>query len=127
MSTRAIVVFLGAESVNGAAWYAQLLKSGFVHCFVLVEVSDNPATWIKIEGKNGIVKLLLTIGEFEDIIAYYRAEGATVVATTREESLTFRTPLIVGSCVGMIKAFINSSSWAITPFGFYKYLQRYNK
>lgn len=119
--TRAIVVFLGADLVYGAAWYARLLKPGFVHCFVLLE---SPAGWIKIEGINGIVKLSLLLGEFNDVIAYYRAQGATIMETTVRDGSSSWAPLIIGSCVGTIKSVINSSSWALTPFGLYRYLLR---
>ena len=113
---KAVVVFLGQKSVDDPAWYARWLKTGFVHCFVLVE---SEGLWIKIEATRGRVQLTI----LDDVTAsHYRDQGAVAVETAVQLHGGF--PFAIKSCVGFTKAVMGLKSWAVTPFGLYKYLER---
>ena len=112
-----MVVFLGKELVDGPAWYARWFKQGFVHCFVLVHSGGN--RWIKIEGKFG-TPCFSCVG-LNNVASHYRDQGATIVDTTvsRERALS---PVVVRTCVGLVKAVLGVRSTALTPFQLYKHI-----
>lgn len=118
MTQRAVVVFLGRGLVDGSAWWSRLLKPGFVHCFVLIESSG----WVKIETRYGAVKVA-QLGEFDDICAHYRDQGAVVVDTV-VSGKSVLSPCVVRTCVGLVKAMLGIRSLSATPWQLYKYLTR---
>ena len=112
---KAVVVFLGQKSVDDPAWYARWLKTGFVHCFILVE---SEGYWIKLEGTNGIVHVSLA-SPFND---HYRDQWATVIETPVADG-PIRCPLVARTCVGLIKSVLGIRAFALTPWQLYKYLE----
>jgi len=119
MTQRAVVVFLGRELVDSAAWWGRLLNPGFVHCFVLLQTSIG---WIKLETRYGVVKVT-QLDEFDDIVSHYSNQGATVVDTTVYAQSAL-SPFVVRTCVGMVKAMLGIKSFGLTPWQLYKYLTR---
>lgn len=111
----ALVVFLGMELVDRPAWWARFLKPGFVHCFVLVESNGQ---WIKVEGQNGGVRIVLAGLIDAD---HYRRQGAIVVEAMVMETAALLTER---TCVGLCKAVLGIRSWALTPWQLYQHLTR---
>lgn len=118
MSQRAVVVFLGHDLFDGHVWWARWLKNGFVHCFVLVESNG----WIKIEYQYGAVKVT-QLGEFADIVAHYRDQGAIVVSTMVSTD-PIRSPVLVRTCVGLVKEILGVKSFSLTPWQLFNCLTR---
>jgi hypothetical protein len=117
----AVVVFCGNELVHDPSWYVRLLKTGFVHCFMLIKSGNK---WIKIEGANGMVSITY-LGQIRDVAEHYRSQGAICVET--RTTLTYRAnryPFVPRTCVGLIKSVLGIRSMALTPFQLYKHIVR---
>lgn len=119
MTQRAVVVFLGRDLVDGLPSFLFWLKPGFVHCFVLLKSRSG---WVKVETRYGVVRVT-QLGEFDDVVAHYRDQGATVVDTTvtGEASLS---PFVVRTCVGLVKSMLGIRSFSLTPWQLYKHLRK---
>lgn len=116
MTQRAVVVFVGRELVDGPPWWSFILKPGFLHCFVLIESRG----WVKVELRYGSVRIT-QLGEFDDIVGNYESQGATVVDTVVTEQ-SANLPMIIRSCVGLIKVMAGIRSFSFTPWQLYKHL-----
>lgn len=129
MTHRAVVVFLGRELVDGAAWWSWFLKPGFIHCFVLLAINGDER-WIKIEGIYGRLRVTqIPLGDDErEHYVRYVARGATVIKTDVQSEMLI-WPLMNGeinvrTCVSVIKSLLGIRSWAVTPWQLYKHLRK---
>ncbi len=106
---------------HGDWWFSKSLRWGFRHVFVVVW--DERGYWVRLDGMKGVPKATVEAGD-DDLAGYYRREhGFTVIEVQieRRERLPF---LMVGTCVGMAKAFLGiRAPWVITPYQFYRYLR----
>ena len=121
----ALVVFLGRDQVdtNQAAWYWPLLHPEFVHCFLIVESRKH---LFKIGAARGIptITLMQTLA-FADLQAYYQSMNAHVVVTETVEQYSF--PLVLRTCVGLVKSFLGINSLAITPYQLFRSLNKLSR
>lgn len=113
---RALVVFHN----NGTHPLSFLLKEGFKHVFVVVEVNRY---WISVDGKEGVLGIDTVVDTDYDLITFYEDHGFTVVETEQCEAPNL-SPLSITSCVGLVKAVLSMRSMAITPWQLYKHLRR---
>lgn len=115
---RALVVF--RDFKNAQHPLAFLLKKGFQHCFVCVQ---SEGFWIQIDGGVGVPFIKAVAAADFDLAAHIRGLGFTVVETNqRQSSVTF--PFSIRNCVGLVKTVLCINSWALTPYGLYKYLRK---
>jgi hypothetical protein len=113
----AVVVFHG----KGFGPWSPILKEGFKHCLVLVEVGDY---WVKIDGMAGVPSIEVFAPGGYDIAGYYRDEGYTVIKTTQND-LPPRSPFAIANCVGVVKATLCiRAPFAVTPWRLYKHLDK---
>ncbi len=113
---RALVVFTD-DNDHPLAW---LLKPGFRHCFVCIDKND---LWLLVDGGPGVpVIKYLTENDF-DLASYFREKGFTVVEThQRDKAVTM--PIVLRTCVGLVKAILCISNLALTPYELYQKLEK---
>ena len=115
MASRALVVFSPTSGTSD--FLTRCLKEGFKHCFVVI---DDGSYWIQIDGKAGIPEIEVVTNSDYDLVSFYRGEGYRVVETYRRNRPM--PHLVLGDCVGVVKAVLGVHSWAVTPYGLYKRL-----
>jgi hypothetical protein len=105
---------------HGTGKLARLLKRGFRHVFVALELETH---WLVVDGRAGVVDFALVAPAGHDLAAFYRGEGYTVVETA-PGIVAPRAPLAVAHCVGLAKAMLAVRCWwAVTPFALYCHLR----
>lgn len=89
---------------------------------VFLAYSDGRA-WIKVDAERGkpLVSYLAADDDF-DLETFYRGQGHKVLTGTIPEDRPMAPQLVLGNCVGLVKAFIGVRSWAITPYGLYRHM-----
>ena len=99
-----------------------MLKSGFKHCFCVI---DYGGIWLKIEARKGVpvVQFLAMVDKF-NLADYFRNQGIVVETTCRNISVS--SPFVLRNCVGLVKSFLCLKSMSVTPYSLYKYLLRHN-
>jgi hypothetical protein len=113
---RALAVFHD----HGTGWLSWVLRSGFRHVFVAVELDTH---WLVIDGKAGVIDLALVAPNGFDLASFYRTQKYTVVETVQHE-VAPRAPIALANCVGLAKAVLAVRCWwAITPFALYCHLR----
>jgi hypothetical protein len=109
---RALAVFHD----RGAGPFARVLRRGFRHVFVAVELDTH---WLVIDGKAGVIDFALVAPRRYDLASFYRDQGYAVVETAQGD-LAPRAPIALANCVGLAKAVLAVRCWwAITPFALY--------
>ena len=104
----------------GAGKLARVLRRGFRHVFVALELETH---WLVVDGRTGVIDFALVAPKGTDLAAFYRAEGYTVVETAPRD-VAPRSPLAVANCVGLAKAVLAVRCWwAVTPFALYRHLR----
>lgn len=114
---KVLVVFSG-ESTHAIS---RFLKPGFLHCFVALQRDE---AWIALDGGFRNTHVYFAAHADFDLKTFYEDQGYTVleVWTGRIET---RNPLMIGSCVGMIKRLIGVGAPLVwTPWQLYKHLTR---
>ncbi len=98
-----------------------LLKRGFRHCFVVVK--DDAGFWIRIDSKIGVPEIDVVGGPKDDLAAFWRDHGYTVVETKRGTDAP-RVGLIT-NCVGMVKCVLGlRAAFVLTPRQLYRRLTK---
>ena len=112
---KALVVFHD----GGAQRTARFLKPGFRHVYVAL-LADHG--WIVVEGVKEMPTVQIACGPDEDLKEFFEDRGLTVV----EVMVGRRRPLFaIGSCVGLVKAFLGiRKPWIVTPHQLYRYLRK---
>ena len=84
---------------------------------------DDGRAWIRIDSKLGCPLIeYLTASESDfDLVSFYRDQGYLVLSGNITPKPVL--PIVLGNCVGLVKAFIGIRSWAITPYGLYHHLK----
>lgn len=113
---KALVVFHD----HGSHVLSPLLKRGFRHCFAAV---SNGEYWITIDGGEGFPLIEVAAPSDFDLAAHYRKQGFGVIETEQGSTLP-SSPLVLANCVGIVTTVLCIRSWAVTPYGLYKYLRR---
>lgn len=116
--TDALVVFHD----HGTHPLSPLLRRGFRHVFVCFRAHNGQ--WLVVDGADGVPHLDLVANSDFDLAAFYRAEGFTVVETTRRAAGP-RLPFVLSNCVGLAKVVLGRHMpLTFTPRGLYRRLLR---
>lgn len=96
---------------------ARFLRMKHVFCVI-----DDGRGWIRTDALDDVPFSQYVAPNDTDLATIYRGLGWKVLSGT----LAGRKPpgLVSGNCVGLVKAFLGVRSWAITPYGLYKYLRK---
>ncbi|MEQ8195551.1 MAG: hypothetical protein RIB59_13785 [Rhodospirillales bacterium] len=113
---KAITVFHG----HGDTLWARLFgRAGFRHCYVALACGDY---WVEIDGRIGLPVIKVATGASFDLASHYRAQGYTVIETETHARVPLQ-PLMLGTCVGMVKRILGiRSPWVLTPWRLYRFL-----
>ncbi len=115
--TKALVVFHD----GGAQWLARFLKPGFRHVYVALLTEH---AWIVVEGLKAVPTVDIAASSGDDLKWFFEDHGFTVVETEVREHRT-RPTLAVGTCLGLVKAFLGiRKPWIVTPYQLYRYLKK---
>jgi len=118
---KALVVF----SDNTGLWWLKLLKSGFRHCFMILE-TDRGYVWLDPLSQRFTVRLLDGM-EYDGLKEWYENQGMKVIPVLVNEQGNRPFPWGVMSCVEVIKRVIGVRQGMIfTPWQLYQYLKRTN-
>lgn len=113
---RAIVVF-----TDGVGFRSKLLKSGFGHCFCLV---DDGQRWVMIDADQGVPFIVASRESSFNVANWYRSYGHKVIETHQRKVAPI-APLAVANCVGMVKALLCiRAPFVLTPYQLYRHLER---
>ena len=110
---KALVVFARDPQV----WWQHLLRR-YRHCFAVVEADG---FWVGVDVVAGGVVARVVCDSGFDAETYYRSRGFQVVRIDIDQS-PFRTVPALATCVTLTKRAIGCRSWALTPYGLYRYL-----
>lgn len=112
---KALVLFGG----EGRHWATRWLRPGFRHVAVVVASGDY---WIGVDPALGTPLIEVIAGTDQDLAAYYRASGLTVIETeTRDTEPVL--PFAYANCVGLVKFVLGlRNPWLFTPFKLYRHL-----
>lgn len=115
--SRAIVVFHD----HGIHWASPVLKTGFRHCFIVMEVG---AYWVSIDPRAGLPEIDVVATASYDLATFYRSHGFATVETERAASPPFRfMPWSLANCVGVVKAILGlRAPLVVTPHMLYRTL-----
>jgi len=84
---------------------------------------DDGRAWIRVDAESGVpVVSYLTASDGFDLETFYRSKGYKVLTGLLPDGRAPAPWLVLGNCVGMVKAFLGIRSWAITPYGLYRHL-----
>ncbi|WP_052473250.1 hypothetical protein [Paramagnetospirillum magnetotacticum] len=117
-SSRALVVFSGKADL---AWL-RLLRPGFRHCFVLLELDG---AWVCINPLAHRTSVeVWSPGGGLDLLAWLRSQdGLTVVETAVRHPPRRPSPIGLYSCVEAVKRVLGlQERWVLTPGQLYDYL-----
>ena len=109
---------------NTSLWWLKFLKSGFRHCYVLIEFKENQ--WLEINPmSNQLFISVRKIENKEDYFSYLRKKSQAKIIKTRIFQAPLKTaPIGVFSCVEMIKRLVGIHSFfTITPYRLYNKLK----
>ena len=113
----AIVVFAGSTSLKWLHW----LRPGYRHCFVAIAQRD---VWIICDPLSHRTDLIVVCGHTrEDLVAWYRQHGLTVVETRVRRAPRRPAPIRPFSCVEAVKRILGiHAPWVLTPWQLYQHL-----
>jgi hypothetical protein len=119
---RALVVFSGEA---GLPWL-RLLRKGFRHCFVALEIGDR---WVVIDPLSHYTHVEVYAGlDAERLAAGFRARGLTVVATRSGRPPRRPAPWRPHSCVeAVIRLLGLRAPWVWTPWQLHRHLRNRKK
>ena len=121
MAGRALVVFSGQTDF----WWQRLLKPGYRHCGVVIEVGDR---WVILEPLAACLQLEVLDSSYEELWARLRHLGLRAIETKLyrdRKPLLYLRPL---TCVEVVKRTLGihaASVW--TPWQLYKKIQKIGK
>jgi len=115
---RALVVFSGRTEL----WWLRLLKPGFRHCWVAVEVEG---CWVVVNPLSHVTDIAVVRGVTVDALAEgYRRAGLTVVAA-RTARPRRPAPWRAFSCVEAVRRILGLDAGRIfTPWQLFRHLQK---
>ncbi len=122
-ATRALVVFSGKADLG----WLRLLRPGFRHCFVLLELGDS---WICVNPLAHRTSVeVWSLDPATDLPGWLRAqEGLTVVETTLRQPPRRPSPIGLYSCVEAVKRVLGlQERWVLTPGQLHDHLMRRGK
>lgn len=116
---RALVVFGGDVDL----FWLRLLRSGFRHCFVVLETGD---TWVLYNPlSNGTEFDVWPDEDEQSIRAWLVQQGYKVVEETVRPFAAKAMPWAPFSCVEAVKRALGvRAPWALSPWQFHQFLQK---
>jgi hypothetical protein len=120
---RALVVFSGRVDL----WWLGLLRPGFRHCFVLVELGDS---WVCVNPLAHRTSVeIWRMAAATDLLAWLRAQkGVTVVETFVRHPPRKAYPIGIYSCVEAVKRILGlHGRWVLTPGQLFDHLTECGK
>jgi len=102
-----------------------LLKENFKHCAIAVL---SPNGWVEIDYAIGVPFVKVLAPTDFDLKTWYEEQGFITITTKQALNKHFRFNLFrgnifVSNCVGLVKAILGVSNFAITPYQLYKRLR----
>lgn len=120
--TRAVAVFSGDAGI----WWLRLLKPGFRHCFVAVEVQGG---WVVVEPMSHYTMVThLSLPAGFDLAGWYRTRGLAAVEVRVVEPARRAMPWRPYSCVEAAKRVLGvRAGWVLTPWQLFRFLRNKGK
>lgn len=116
---KAIVVF----RENQGLWWLRFLKSGFRHCFIILE-TDRGCVWVDPVSNRFSIKILEG-HELKGLVAWYRNMDMKVLEVSVLDSPGKSFIWAPLTCVEVVKRLIGLNTMFIcTPWQLYKYIKR---
>ena len=122
-ATRALVVFSGKADLG----WLRLLRPGFRHCFVLLELGDS---WVCVNPLAHRTSVeVWSLDPATDLLGWLRAqEGLIVVETTLRHPPRRPSPIGLYSCVEAVKRVLGlQERWVLTPGQLHDHLTQCGK
>ena len=112
------IIFFSNESDHPLA---RFLKPGFRHCWCVV--MDDRGYWVSVDGRMGVPEIRTEAGPGADLIAHYAKQGFLGVPVKRGTKPGF-APLVVNSCVGLVKSVLALRCRALTPYQLFRFVSK---
>jgi hypothetical protein len=110
------IIFFSNESDHPLA---RFLKPGFRHCWCAVR--EDQGFWTAVDGREGRPGMsTIAEADFARYLDRAVSSGATAVSVTFGPAL--RTPILIYTCVSVMKAIFGIRSFAVTPHQLYRAL-----
>jgi hypothetical protein len=106
---KTLVVFRRDRAFDGGHPLARFLD--LQHVFCVLETGN---AWIRVDGMDGCPVVTPVAPADYDLATFYRSMGY-VVLEGRARTDVPAPPLVLGNCVGLVKAFIGERCRAVTP------------
>ena len=94
----------------------------FLHLKHVFCVLGTGTAWTRIDGMDGCPEVATVASADYDLATFYRGQGYRVLEGTVQDGVP-APPLVLGNCVGLVKAFIGVRSRAVTPTQLYNHLK----
>lgn len=117
---QAWVVFTGETDI---AWL-RILKSGFRHCFILI---NDGQKWISVDPISPYMDIQIYhhISEFYDLPKWLETRGYKVLNTPIDKTHKKAAPCMIFTCVESIKRILGiHKRFIITPWQLYQHLEK---